>query len=89
MPFHGMMPVCRRRQRPPLTRDAMPSTSKRTENVRVSDRAVKPTDTAPLSAATIQGFSTVPPTTIAGTLKASITAYRQMAPATTLPVAVR
>ena len=66
----------------------MPSVSKRTEKARVNDSAVNATENAPANAATIQGFSAVPPMITVGALKPSTTAYRQMAAATTQPVAV-
>ncbi len=69
----------------PLIRDAMPSVSKRTENVRTNDSAVNITEKAPANAATIHRLTGVPATKPVSLLNPSTTANRQTAAAITQP----
>src|SRR3954470_6937915 len=88
MSFHPITPTRSLRQRLPLVRDAMPSVSTRTENVRMNDSALNITDDAPASAATSHRFTGVPATNAVLLLKPSTTANRHTAVAITQPAAV-
>ncbi len=88
MSFHNIAPTRSWRQRDPLTREAMPSVSKRIENVRMNDSALNITEKAPANAATTQRFTGAPATKPVLLLNPSITANRQTAVAMTQPAAV-
>ena len=88
MSFHGMAPTCSRLQRAPLTREAMPSVSTRTEKVRMNDRAVNIAVNAPANTAASHRLTLLPAMETVALLKPSTTANRQVAAAITQPVAV-
>ena len=83
MSFHNMAPTCRRFQRAPLLREAMPSVSTRTENVRMNDSAVNIAVNAPANTATNHRLTSLPAIDAVAFLKPSTMANRQVAAAMT------